>query len=731
MRIVMLTVLLLLGASSVAVSAPLPFTVDILGAGKDPVPLTAPSGGGRIRLNLIQTSGQGAPQGLDLMLSQFVSEQGDTASVGLLADPSDKPGAMQHVKIASAAVPIELVVPDLPPGKYIGALTMLAQGYDPVVLKIVLTAPSVFRPATLVVDRGAVTTSVTTCPWIPCLAPTPEAATIHIADKNRLSPLEAVTYRQEPSAKASEFDADRNLSFIFDGTKIERFGDVTSDRTRVVQRGQTATVSMTPRELGPGEYNATLRFQAFNSLDDDGQKLLLTVLVRHCVFWAIVTLLVALAVSFVVTKVLAMLRQRLTLLTRIRDLRPAWLGTMEPVLPVVWVRAMLQQSDDLSRRHWLSGPNLIDARLNQVAGVLGVLEKVHDLRTTFDDAFLLHDFVRVRAVTALGRIVSRMGAGAILDAKATAFKNDLDGLAAWATKIAPSYWDDLVKASQTLLGAVDPQEVPRAGQATIATLKTAIATAIENQPPTLQRMTAVETDYARLKILWERRKVPEFAQLLALQQQPRPLSELFAAADQAAWNRLQTDATREIVLPQDNGIDPLEAYEPLTFSLETPGDPALAETYLFMHGLRYTWAFTLSERKRDRWRLWLKRRPALTFGAVTAEPSVVVYSPDQGILSAQVTVTFLGATLTTQKKTPVTIVKSEDFAVGKGFERVEILSLVFAGVVALVSGLSMLYAKNPTFGTLSDYLGLFLWGVGVDQAKNLAQSLQMAAPSAK
>jgi hypothetical protein len=35
--------------------------------------------------------------------------------------------------------------------------------------------------------------------------------------------------------------------------------------------------------------------------------------------------------------------------------------------------------------------------------------------------------------------------------------------------------------------------------------------------------------------------------------------------------------------------------------------------------------------------------------------------------------------------------------------------------------MSLLYATNNVFGSMSDYLKLFLWGVAVDQGKNALQ----------
>ena len=48
-----------------------------------------------------------------------------------------------------------------------------------------------------------------------------------------------------------------------------------------------------------------------------------------------------------------------------------------------------------------------------------------------------------------------------------------------------------------------------------------------------------------------------------------------------------------------------------------------------------------------------------------------------------------------------------------------LLSLVLPW--ALVSGLWLFYVKQPTFGSVHDYMGLMAWGVGIDQGKNLVQ----------
>lgn len=75
------------------------------------------------------------------------------------------------------------------------------------------------------------------------------------------------------------------------------------------------------------------------------------------------------------------------------------------------------------------------------------------------------------------------------------------------------------------------------------------------------------------------------------------------------------------------------------------------------------------------------------------------------------------------------IEQSQDFGLLNGVELVELLSFALAAIIAVATGFLMFYSKNPDFGSLQDYLALFLWGVGVDQGKNFLQALQTYAPA--
>lgn len=361
--------------------------------------------------------------------------------------------------------------------------------------------------------------------------------------------------------------------------------------------------------------------------------------------------------------------------------------------------------------------------------MLGPLERICGLRTDFSRAFS-HVSIERRALAALSRIVTRLDAQALSETAVAQLKAELDLLAAWVdvAKMDGCYWTDLSAAIAKLVddverGSTAAQRSPEV-RALLATVKPFTTAPPAPAPADRSGKLDVEEQYARLKLLWERRDAPEFQPLLTLQAAGEVLDGLFRLADRATWVRCAAVSPQIVLAPTTS--DSPEAYVPLTFRISTPGDPTLLSTFLISRGLTYEWTF---RHVHSRWRLrrfWEGRTPGKPqeFAARSSEPQVVVFAPADGELMANVSVTYEGATVNASMLKPLRIKPSQDFSIQAGFERVEVVSFIFAFGLALISGLSLFYAKNPAFGTTQDYLNLFAWGVGVDQTKNLAQLLQ-------
>jgi hypothetical protein len=703
----------------------LPFTLDVIAKSGQDVTLTIPPNG-QIPLTIIRTdSTSPQPASLTLALSPFVGEQGNSITVQL-SFPNEPSRAKQPVQrdvaVTSGLLPILLAVPKLPAGgKYTGQLIVTAKGKAPPLVWRIILSPGVSHPAVLVLDREVVTLGSSPCILWRCGAP---EFSVNLREKTGQWPLEGISARLEQVTKAppTGFDLGKNVKFEFNGKGVSDFTSSAGAELRVIPKGEQGTVRMTFRNLPAGEYNAVIRFQASNSTEDDAQRLVLTLQIRDSIWLATLVLILAVLFSFLATKVLNMLRKRLAFGDRLGDLRPPWLSSEPNTFPVIWVRAAIRQAEELTRRYWLTGEDQIEAQVSQISSIVGVLEKIRQYRQAFSQE-ALPGFVRVRAFAALRRIATRLDGTYISDQTITQLKAELDTLSAWlqSTQQKGYYWAALSQDVTALVSEVTPATI--AYPAARDEMERLIAILVDPRvPETLTGMMSVEDQYARLKILWERRNSPEFSKLVALQLRKPILTDLFTLADQQAWDRLKAAATSpdgiSVTLPQDNGLDPVLSYDPLIFKVNLR-DRELGVSYLFLHELKYEWEIKLEF-----------KGGVLRLCPISDEPQVVQYVPKPGKLSATVHIWHgekvdAGVTLTTS------VAKSKDFSSLKLFERVELISFVLAGIAAIVSGLAIYYAKSASFGSLQDYLTLFVWGAGVDQGKNFLQSLQAysAVPS--
>ena len=62
-------------------------------------------------------------------------------------------------------------------------------------------------------------------------------------------------------------------------------------------------------------------------------------------------------------------------------------------------------------------------------------------------------------------------------------------------------------------------------------------------------------------------------------------------------------------------------------------------------------------------------------------------------------------------------------AIDEQVRREDLRFSLIAGVLVVLSGMSLLYVGNPTFGTVGDYLALALWGAAVGEGLQLARRL--------
>jgi hypothetical protein len=438
------------------------------------------------------------------------------------------------------------------------------------------------------------------------------------------------------------------------------------------------------------------------------------------------------------TRIVSTLRQRAAFLARVRALRPAWLADERPILPVIWVRATLRLVETLSDRFfWLTGQSELDARLTAATSMLSVLERVRQVLSRIETE-IPEPMVQNRAIWKLDdRIISQLGAAPLTEQDVSRFKTELDRLADWCEpgKKEKLYWDDVLPVIQARCTEVevsldakgqDPNWQPgKLARELVAKLAEA-----RKPEPGLQGLTQkmdAEADYERLSILWEaysHRHDEQVQNLVRLGANAR-LDEVRRVIDEHWWEDLKKPEIKPTIEAPASPLDSREAYEAVTFRVETPGMPFLRDTYLMKRKLTYRWIITVYDA-----RFWRRPRKIGTLKVVSSEPKIAQYSPVRGQMAAKVEITYEGRegpgfTEGEEVRTndPVKIVESTDFGIFAKYEMADLIAFGLAAAASIASGVA-LYAFKPEFvGSLQDYLTLFTWGASLDQGKNFLQSL--------
>ncbi len=774
-------VLFLLGITDGTAEAPTPptFTLDAAANAAQDLSLTvaAPT---TLPFKIIRGGGP-VPAGFTIDVSSFTNAEGFTVPVSVSVGNDPDTGAT-HLDPAAFAKPILAVtlhVKAFPaPGKYIGRLIIATPGTpgqpakdavpevsatpaQSTIWRLTLDSAGDVRPATLVIDQNIATLTGARAFclfsvkfwkfWDGCFYKDDEPVVeVHVRDKTGTWPLAGVVARLESGLKApgDGINWASQLVATLKGpsanpsakpVEVDLFATpALAGPARTLAPHEQGIVTLTFKKLVPGDYTIPLRFTAANSGEDDLQKLTITMKVRESLVPAVLVLFFAALFSFMATRIVSTLRQRAAFLARARALRPGWLADERPILPVIWVRATLRLVETLSDRFfWLTGQSELDARLTAVAAMVSVLERVRQVRSRIE-AEIPEPMVQDRAIWKLDdRIISQLGAAPLTEQDVARFKTELDRLADWCDpgKKEKSYWDDVLPVIQAKCTEVelsldakgqDPNWQPgKLARELIA--KLAEARKPEPALPGLIQKMDAEADFERLSILWEaysRGHDEQWKNLVSLGANAQ-LDKVKRVIDDHWWEDLKKPEVKPSIEAPASPLDPREAYEAVTFRVETPGMPFLRNTYLMQKKLTYHWAITVYDA-----RFWRQPREIGTLRVVSSEPQVAQYSPVRGRMEAKVKIAYEGQEgpgfkegEEVRTKDAVKMVESTDFGIFAKYEMADLIAFGLAATASIASGVA-LYALKPEFiGSLQDYLTLFTWGASLDQGKNFLQSL--------
>jgi hypothetical protein len=390
---------------------------------------------------------------------------------------------------------------------------------------------------------------------------------------------------------------------------------------------------------------------------------------------------------------------------------------------------MLKQAE-VRNKDWfaaLFAPDVISDRVNTAELMMGILRLVHKIRRKIKK-WNQDTMIRNRAEKMLRNIITDLGSETVDDKFATEIGTKLDALDKWFSpdQLYELYWPDLKRDINSLLVQADPEEFPDPQhKKTVDNLRKLIEQ--EPKKQNLRKATQIEEEYAKLKILWERKQNDDadaLDQLFTLFKSGQTLNvdDFFKEADDIVWKRLKAACEKgeeglEFTSPQKSTIHPLRAYQLIQFKV-APKDRKLSNNYLFKHGLEYHWSLKLE----------IGGKLEELTNPVTEEPRLIQYVPIEGKLIVSVKLRHNDDySDEVMIKKPLTIKSSSDFGWRGTLQFVEVTGIIIATLLALISGLATWYVGKPSFGNAGDYIALFLWGAGVDQTKNFIQHLERSS----
>jgi hypothetical protein len=668
---------------------------------------------------------------LELYLSPLRGEHGDTASMEFSIDGVTLTAAKDRRFAFSAAdgaiFQLRLKAPTLSqPGKYSGTLTVLRDGKRSQTDRLDLTRALAPRAAKLAVDwksptvyeRTLSAASIWTCIKNILGFVQPDAFNLQVRNTSDW-PAEGLFLRvlEVTAPPGNNFDPERHLKLTLNGAPAEglwRTPPVGSSGRSLAPNQQLA-IGGQSRDLAPGEYTVKIGLGAANTTIDNENPIILKVFVKHGVALPLLVLLLAIVISWTATKGLEAQRRRGTQLAKIKELKKGAWRQERDSMPAVAARAFLRQAEDRNERWWdtLFGQDTTTAHVARAELLFKILGRVGELRDRIARSgwttMTMH-----RANKRLTDILAPINPEVIDANAATRIEGQLAELERWfdPKERDTLYMGTLKNDLRTLLDRAKPEAFDLNNKQRIDNLRAEIAT---GSAPGAQQadIEAMERAYGILKILWERRSADDSAPdplFDMMNNNPKiSLEDFFYKADTIAWAAL-----RPADFEFENGdMQEVEQYELREFKIR-PAKPKLGENFLFKHKLTYIWALQLVDGSRDSKTVTEQR---------TNEPRVVQYAPKLGQYRMKVTLENEGERAKVSPSLVFTVKKSSDYGPQSILRFTDVAALGIATLFALITGLATYYFGKPAFGSITDYVSLFVWGAGVDQTKNFLQQL--------
>ncbi|HEX3765779.1 MAG TPA: hypothetical protein VHW23_44085 [Kofleriaceae bacterium] len=680
------------------------------------------------------------PLTVRLRVSPFVSQDGERGD-GERGDIGFPPGPgetrlrdeLTGVQVPGDRLVVGLTSRGLGEGMtYHGKLSISSGGGDALDCSLHIAMPRLPH-AELVVDRQSFTATVST-PWFHTADAT---VSVRLFEKTRARPVYGITVALDGSVESpgGGFDFDRNMAFLLNGRPVPHLSqlppEALHDPARSIAPGGQVEIQIAMHDLEVGKYALGLRFTAANAAAPT-PRIELTVNVRHAWGYAMLAIIVALLVSFLLTRSIRGWRRRINLNRRVAQLRDQSFVEHSDLAIAVFLRVVLDQTQALLARNPLLPPpdsaNDYITRAERVAAILtcysNVIGRLRALRCP--------ERIKRYYRELINDAIHRVGPAPLDQITTDAIIETLTAVDRALGEPFPSYWVNI-----TGRGRVVAQQLHDVRQTLRATAPLDAMIAALGHPEQLTdakpedaRVAAYDRLYWFARLLYSRRE--DQAQVEQLVGHCRPcqdhndfpdvdLDGLFRDADRRAWERLKAEGPGRVRIQQGQPGQALEALYPLRFVLQFD-DRALAGSYFVNNVLVYQWEFQFTP-----------DRPAQGAAPVDSpvrvnQPRVTMYVPAAGKLTVRARIFWPAG----GPAEPPIELQATEFAIGANqdlmlLNRLEASTVVYFGLmaaVAVATGLPTLYFDNPTFGSYADYVKILVWGIGIDQGKNLIQLIR-------
>lgn len=641
-------------------------------------------------------------------------------------------------------VPIGLEIDHLHPSKrYTGTLMLTSGEMTPRTWDITLIVGGV---GTIAADPVGTLKFMS----IPFYGPIDPSFSFSLRDKSGDGPYRHLRVQLESTAAAGSKDIRSNFnlnSFSFwqatktgncaeyGSQKIDLEGRLSDGNDLVLAGVQSFEARIGP--LSPGEYSGTLRFTA-DGTDNNATdaKLPLVIQIRHHWFLPISVILLGSFIGWLSSKYFVAIRNGLNLERRIQDARCRMDFLARAGGRVGWefpsesgslgferVLVALSQLNKLthSNVHIVFHSTEIEQGLTSAQKRLSALESLHDVRLRVQP---IADG-RPAAQLAIGKMLRRatdlLDLPTFEDSELTKFNKVLEGLEAWtnATTVLATYRQavlDRRNDNKECPQDADLEHVPEGD------LKTEIKRLLQLLPADdamanldLVGLNHVDENLARCALIWRERENARAGELVHLSSSNPSLGDLFKAVDSYLWQELKDrneshDQSQKLVITYSNN--------PLTFEVVeirlTSNVPAF-DMRMLIHPLRVEWQ--------------IEEPGQPTRKVETDGLGLVQYFSKSGKVTVTASLIWGSNAIRNVSQSKFTVEENPEYQ-KRGVVRsawAEFGSIAAAALFAVVTAIGTQY--DSTFGTMTQYFGLFIWAAGAGTGGNLFSQLGTTATS--